>query len=317
LQKCIKILIGKGIETNNKELQTNAEELSKLFDINWSEEISSNALKTLDEAKRNSTKSVLPLAEDVKLLGNYLKAEACRVSKILLEAKCADEIVQAWSSLSEITLCQTILFNRRRAGEVSKMTLKDYENKQLSNKEGNLDSCLSPFEKELCKLFYRSEIVGKRGRTVPVLFSKQAKENLDKLIEKRELIGNPENKYLFPTRTSNSHIRGTDVMRKFATECGAEAPERLRSTKLRKHIATMSQILNLNENELDILAQFMGHDIRVHREYYRLPEATLQVAKVSKLLLMMEEGGPKLKTGQSIDDVTIEENESCSGIIKY
>ena len=34
----------------------------------------------------------------------------------------------------------------------------------------------------------------------------------------------------------------------------------------------MSQILNLNENELDVLARFMGHDIKVHRKYYRLPD---------------------------------------------
>lgn len=56
--------------------------------------------------------------------------------------------------------------------------------------------------------------------------------------------------------------------------------ELLRSTKLRHHIATLSQILNFKDNELDILTNFLGHDIRTYIEYYRLPEESLQVAKM-------------------------------------
>ena len=106
--------------------------------------------------------------------------------------------------------------------------------------------------------------------------------------QKRHLIRNPNNSYLFPRKDSEFHIRGTDCLRKFSEECGAEAPERLCSTWLRKQIATMSQILNLHENILDILAQFLGHDIRVHRDFYRLSSAKIQVAKVSTWLLAME-----------------------------
>ena len=36
---------------------------------------------------------------------------------------------------------------------------------------------------------------------------------------------------------------------------------------------------------MDQLANFLGHDIRIHREFYRLPEKTLQLAKVSKVLM--------------------------------
>jgi hypothetical protein len=39
----------------------------------------------------------------------------------------------------------------------------------------------------------------------------------------------------------------------------------------------MAQMLNLKENELDVLAGFLGHDIRIHREFYQLPEDTTQV----------------------------------------
>ena len=98
-------------------------------------------------------------------------------------------------------------------------------------------------------------------------------------------------------------------MRLLSQECGAKQPDLLRSTKLRKQIATMSQILNLKDNELDLLARYLGHDIRVHREYYRLPEDTLQVAKISKLLLAMERGGDGLQVGQGLDDIEVQPDE--------
>ena len=53
------------------------------------------------------------------------------------------------------------------------MMLSDYNRKQLENADGNFNDCLSSFEKMLCKLFYRMEIIGKKGKTVPVLFPSQ------------------------------------------------------------------------------------------------------------------------------------------------
>ena len=79
----------------------------------------------------------------------------------------------------------------------------------------------------------------------------------------------------------------------------------LTSTKLRKHIATMSQMLALRSHELDLLANFLRHDISVHREFYRLPEQTLQVAKVSKLLNAMERGDTVSLQGRNLDNVDV------------
>ena len=42
---------------------------------------------------------------------------------------------------------------------------------------------------------------------------------------------------------------------------------------------------------MDILAKLMGHDIYVHREYYRLPAETLQLTIISKVLIALEKGG--------------------------
>ncbi|KAK7111111.1 hypothetical protein V1264_010797 [Littorina saxatilis] len=71
----------------------------------------------------------------------------------------------------------------------------------------------------------------------------------------------------------------------------------------------MSQLLNQKRHELDMLANFMGHSITVHREYYRLPEGTTQLAKLSKLLLQMEAGDVATLRGKSLDDITMDESE--------
>ena len=91
-----------------------------------------------------------------------------------------------------------------------------------------------------------------------------------------------------------------------AKECGTRTPSVLTSTKLRKHIATMLQMLSLRKHELDLLSAFLGNDIRVHREFYRLPERTLQVAKESKLLLAMERGETITLHGQNFDDIDVD-----------
>lgn len=311
LQKCLKIVIGRSIEVGNNITNSNAEKLQTLIDLNWTDEVSSNALKTLQEGKRNKGSRVLPLADDVKLLSDHLKSESKKQYMILNESNEKDAAANAWVSLSQILLTQLVCFNRRRAGEVSKMKMSDYSNIQSENTEKQFDSVLTEFEKQLCKSIKRIEIEGKRGRTVPILFPASMEASMDLLNSKRNQMVQHTNPYLFP-RThygSMSHIRATDSMRKFADDCGAAEPDRLRSTKLRKQMSTMSQIMNLKDNELDILANFLGHDIRVHREFYRLPEGTIQVAKVSKLLLQMDKGSAGLRAGQSLDDIELEDGD--------
>ncbi len=64
----------------------------------------------------------------------------------------------------------------------------------------------------------------------------------------------------------------------------------MNTTALRKQLATMTQLAEVSENELDVLAAFMGHDIRVHRKFYRLPQAAIQIKMVTRILEDLEEG---------------------------
>ncbi|GFR87870.1 hypothetical protein ElyMa_006087600 [Elysia marginata] len=177
--------------------------------------------------------------------------------------------------------------------------------------QDEIASGLSLFEQKLASTLTRIEIRGKRGRKVPVLLTMKHKERIDCLLKYREQAGvSHENPFLFP-RSGNvlSCLRSCDVLRKFARKCGASQPDLLSSTSLRKHIATISQILNLKNHELDALAGFLGHDINVHRNFYRLPEDTVQLAKVGKILHELNNGRIAKHKGKSLDEIEIADDE--------
>ena len=156
----------------------------------------------------------------------------------------------------------------------------------------------------------RVEIRGKRGRRVPVLLTQSITEMIDILMKTRKDVGvSSANTFLFPRPTALTSYRGSDCLRKYSHACGAQHPENLTSTQLRKQVATLSQILSLRGNELDVLAGFMGHDLNVHREYYRLPESTIQTAKVSKILLLAEKGSIGDFSHKSLDEIDIDLGE--------
>ncbi|KAG5869305.1 hypothetical protein JTB14_024764 [Gonioctena quinquepunctata] len=69
----------------------------------------------------------------------------------------------------------------------------------------------------------------------------------------------------------------------------------------------MTQLLNLKDHELDSLAKFMGHDIRVHKEYYRLFDETTQLAKICKLLISLDKGDFNRLKGKNLDEIDIDD----------
>ncbi|XP_028397269.1 uncharacterized protein LOC114521069 [Dendronephthya gigantea] len=160
---------------------------------------------------------------------------------------------------------------------------------------------------EFCLGFFRSlnmvETRGKRGRKVPIIHL---------LNSLRSKVGiNEENGYVFArvNRDSLEPLRGWDCLRYCATECQPKLknPDAITSTKLRKYILTITQVLSLEEKKLDWLAKHLGHDIRTHREYYRLHGSTIEIAKISKLLLAVDSGRACSLKGKSLEEITLED----------
>jgi integrase len=217
-----------------------------------------------------------------------------------------EQLSEQYPEFAKVCLAHIILFNRKRSGEAQRMTVQKYK---MAKKGGRVDpvvmSVLTELEKKLCQTHLRVEIRGKKGRKVPVLFTKDMQQNIEMLLKMRSAAGVSDDGLLFATpQNEKNPYRGTDALRKMAKSCGMEDPSLITSTNLRKQLATLAQILNLKENSQDLLATFQGHDIRIHREYYRLPENVLQVAKMSKVLRCINNGTINKFSGCDFEDIT-------------
>ena len=206
-----------------------------------------------------------------------------------------------YTRLCEAVLASIILFNRRRPGETSRLTVKAYLERDQEVNEDILEH-LSALEKELCKSLGYVVVRGKKGRGVPMMLTGEIRGALDQLIASRGDVGiSAECPYVFVSGTAPdaAPLRGSDCVRKVSKH---SCVTNVTATNYRKHVATMLQLLQLGENEMDIVATYMGHDIRVHRKFYRLPDKTVHAAKVAKILLAMDSGMSQF-AGASLDDL--------------
>ncbi|XP_034238300.1 uncharacterized protein LOC117643486 [Thrips palmi] len=307
MKKCI--VVYKGMCLDDPVLLLNVPNIKLLqerLEENASIDINKDAHSTLSTRSWNAPRR-LPLTADVQKLHAHLLKRNDEIREAM-KSGVSDKL---YREFCEVTLCRVLLLNRRRVGEIQYMELKDYQrSKENSPRDDDpAMKTLSEVETVLVKTLQRIVIRGKKGRGVPVLLTEDMQSAVEALIALRPEVGVPEdNEYLFPALHAEAgHHRADVVLRKMAKECGASDPSLLTGTRLRKHVGTLMTLLNLRDHELDAVADFMGHDIRVHRLFYRLSSDTMQLAKVSKVLLNMEKGQIEKMKGLNLDEITVDD----------
>ncbi|GLV33623.1 hypothetical protein CBL_20308, partial [Carabus blaptoides fortunei] len=121
------------------------------------------------------------------------------------------------------------------------------------------------------------------------------------------------NPYLFGVQHKTPYILAGNVIREYPVLCGVSNPQKIRGTFLRKQVATLSQMLNLNDNEIQQLADFMGHEVSIHRAHYRQPELTLQVTRLAKFFMAVDDTNMEQFKGKTLEELqVIGENEDKS-----
>lgn len=49
-------------------------------------------------------------------------------------------------------------------------------------------------------------------------------------------------------------------------------------------------MIDLNQGELEWLSNHLGHELQIHKSFYRLHESTIELSKVSRLLMAVDAG---------------------------
>nr|XP_023017337.1 uncharacterized protein LOC111506492 [Leptinotarsa decemlineata] len=291
--------------TNYEESLKNVKRFVEIVESNWKYAMGSLALKDLNE-KHSSKPQTLPVTEDIILFQNYTQTIA-ETSLANLKVNCED--IKSYKNLTEASLALTILLNRKRVGDVQYIKQDAYNLNVITTNKKECLNVLTENEIALSNHFKRIITVGKGSKAVPVLFSRKLQEYVNTLLSIRRTSNfvPEENPFLFAlTGSRKKWVDGSSILRKYATNCGAKNPSVLTSSRLRKQIATVLQILNLNETEMEQVASFMGHTKKTHEEFYRLPQDVFQTAKIAKLLLMMEKGVGAENKGRTLNEIDME-----------
>ncbi|CAG9825702.1 unnamed protein product [Phaedon cochleariae] len=285
----IDLYITECIKNRWQEKKERGKELLHLLTTCLPSRVNKTATESLLDIKRHKP-VVLPTTDDIKLFNNYvLKHRDIYFEQLLTKPFFAEN----WNQLSKFTLISILIFNRRRPGELERIHLADLKSIRAIDPSNNETfQQLSPEGKRALNQYVRFVIRGKLARGVPVLLHSKMYECIELLIKHTDAAKiHPKNPYLFALPQVDQlevnivyrHLQATDLIRLYSTKCEASNPKSLRATLLRKHVATKSVSLNLPENEISCLQNFLGHADKIHREYYRLPVVMDDIITMSKV----------------------------------
>ncbi|KAJ8017645.1 Histone-lysine N-methyltransferase EZH2 [Holothuria leucospilota] len=88
-------------------------------------------------------------------------------------------------------------------------------------------------------------------------------------------------------------------------EAKLEKPTLVRSTKLRKYVATLSQVLDMKDHHNQWLSDHLGHSLQVHKDHYHLPSGILEKAKIAKLLIAVDAGKAGSCIGKTLEELNL------------
>lgn len=277
-------LIAEYIKRDLPEEQRQTENFLKLMQSDISVTINKTVLDQQGQMRREKQVKI-PTTDDIKKFAEFIGKERQQYFEELSEKFS----FQNWFKLAEFTMASIIIFNRRRTGEVQNILLVDFTKRESINENTELFESLSEESREIARKYLRMKIRGKKARTVAVLLTAEIDRCIQLLVQHRKNAKIAEhNNYLFALPTCYEfQIRVVDAVsaiRKFSELCGAADPESLRGTTMRKHMATLCISMQLNDNSVAELADFMGHHEKIHREYYRQNPIDREIVKISQLL---------------------------------
>ncbi|XP_030843815.1 uncharacterized protein LOC115924951 isoform X2 [Strongylocentrotus purpuratus] len=289
-------------ETKWKDAKEESEGFIAALRHDYGDKVTRLARKILQERRMN-VQQQLPRPEDVEKMSRYIRDKLSQL----------DYQRTSWIDFQEVgclALTRLLTYNKRRSGEIEAIHVKSYVQRVGTTEvDQTLLGQLSETEKFLMQSQDLIETRGKRGRKVPVLVPQDTQRALEYLANSdvRKAAGvHTTNKYLFPNQ-GQSTMRAYDAMGRTCQRASLETPERMTSVNLRKYMATLVQVLNLEDNEMDWVHRHLGHSKTVHMEHYRQMTPYLERVQVGKILLMQDLNVQKDNIGKNLKDISFGE----------
>ena len=289
LKKCCESVWTDRLINGDKEGAEDANDFLALYEKNWGKKIASQSVKNLNDRHLNKEYRQVR-SEDIVKLSNGLKDDQKKLSRNLKRK------FETWTYFEFMKCISTYLsiYNKKRLSEVPKMKIKNYldakkaqSSRQTTEEYENLDN----FEKAISDKHLLVKLIGKKGRHVPILVPTSVQEGIELLLELRTEAGILEtNEYLFAKNDSNTYVPIYAHLMKSARLHQLQEPELLKTTALRKHLATSLQVMALKSNDLQKVADFLGHDKEVHKKYYRMSDDVYSCTRIASLLMATESG---------------------------
>ncbi|VDI77991.1 Hypothetical predicted protein [Mytilus galloprovincialis] len=306
LVKTAEIKRGNAIRMSDDVMKKESDDFLMLHSSDWTQMISAVALATLRTNKFNKPMA-LPVTSDLVLLKTYLDS----IIEELSSQKFKQQDLKLWKRLAEATLTRIILFNKRRSSEVAKLLTSSF--KKRCNWQQNVNEEISiglkPVEKMLLQRLQMIETQGKQNKRCPVLLTPAMIKAIECLDANKEICKvSLVNPFVFASSTStDSPISAWSAMNKMATEAGCKNPELISSSRLRKYLATVCQVLDLEDFELEWLSRHLAHNINTHKNHYRQHDSTIEIAKIGNLILAADEGKLGKYAGKKLSDIDVSE----------
>lgn len=268
--------------------------------------LSRHAMDAVKNSKFNKV-PMLPLFEDLKKLNTYLDGVLEKYSN-----PCQTPV--DYSLLCRALLTKIIVFNRKRPGEIHRLkwhTVEDAERKNHLKPNSDIYETLDNVSKYLVKSMFRIEFLGKRGGRNAALLTPAMVRALRKLkLYHSKFVTSGSDLVFARPGNFTTPFQGTTALKYFAVMANVDQPTVFTATRLRKHLATMSQALHLSDNgDITDIAAFMQHQPEVHRHHYQLPTDTTQKFKITKYLWKVNFGHENLDEGQFEEDAMIDVGE--------
>lgn len=172
------LLVTDCIKWHDPEQKANTEDFIKLALEDIGVSVNKTVVESQSQHKRRK-KTELPSLKDIQKLLSYLDEQRNSAYESLKK----EFSYEAWSLLAKTTLCSVQVFNRRRAGEMERVFIEDFENYEGISKD--LLKTLSAESQAIAKKYVRFVIRGKLNRTVPVLLSSKVLDCIKMILEYR------------------------------------------------------------------------------------------------------------------------------------